>query len=86
MFAGCTFINLVFCVLLVPETKGKTLQEITAYFGGPDVTENTKATKATEMATITTTAAESTTVATKTEAAASTIVETESVRDISEKY
>ncbi|XP_042873724.1 facilitated trehalose transporter Tret1-like [Penaeus japonicus] len=35
IFGGVCAINLVFCVLVVPETKGKTLQEITALFGGP---------------------------------------------------
>ncbi|XP_042206693.1 facilitated trehalose transporter Tret1-like isoform X2 [Homarus americanus] len=37
-FAGCCFINFIFCILVVPETKGKTLQEITAHFGGPVIT------------------------------------------------
>ncbi|XP_042206691.1 facilitated trehalose transporter Tret1-like isoform X4 [Homarus americanus] len=38
-FAGCCVINFIFCILVVPETKGKTLQEITALFGGPVLTE-----------------------------------------------
>ncbi|KAK8733783.1 hypothetical protein OTU49_006478 [Cherax quadricarinatus] len=44
LFAGFCTINLIFCVLVVPETKGKTQQEITAYFGGP-VTTNMSTTK-----------------------------------------
>ncbi|XP_027221001.2 facilitated trehalose transporter Tret1 [Penaeus vannamei] len=35
LFGGICAVNLAFCVLVVPETKGKTLQEITALFGGP---------------------------------------------------
>ncbi|XP_069974092.1 solute carrier family 2, facilitated glucose transporter member 8-like [Penaeus vannamei] len=35
LFGGICAVSLVFCVLVVPETKGKTLQEITALFGGP---------------------------------------------------
>ncbi|XP_045595886.1 facilitated trehalose transporter Tret1 [Procambarus clarkii] len=38
VFAGFCAINLIFCLLVVPETKGKTLQEITAYFGAPNTT------------------------------------------------
>ncbi|XP_063608383.1 facilitated trehalose transporter Tret1-like [Penaeus indicus] len=35
LFGGICAVSLVFCLLVVPETKGKTLQEITAMFGGP---------------------------------------------------
>ncbi|XP_045621780.2 facilitated trehalose transporter Tret1 [Procambarus clarkii] len=35
LFGGMCLAALVFTILLVPETKGKTLQEITAHFGGP---------------------------------------------------
>ncbi|XP_071542331.1 facilitated trehalose transporter Tret1-like isoform X2 [Panulirus ornatus] len=35
LFGSFCAINFVFCVTLVPETKGRTLQETTAYFGGP---------------------------------------------------
>lgn len=42
MFGGICVVNAIFCVALVPETKGKTLQEITAYFGGPEIKEDTK--------------------------------------------
>lgn len=35
IFAGLCVLNLVFCVTVVPETKGKTLEEITASFGAP---------------------------------------------------
>ncbi|XP_071549837.1 trehalose transporter 1-like protein [Panulirus ornatus] len=33
-FSSVCVINLIFCVTFVPETKGKTLEEINAYFGG----------------------------------------------------
>lgn len=36
-FAGICVLNLAFCIIIVPETKGKTIKEITAYFGGPSV-------------------------------------------------
>lgn len=42
MFAGICVVNTIFCVMVVPETKGKTLQEITAHFGGPELQEDTK--------------------------------------------
>ncbi|KAG7154095.1 Facilitated trehalose transporter Tret1-2-like 6 [Homarus americanus] len=35
LYGSICVVNLLFCVTLVPETKGKTLDEITAYFGGP---------------------------------------------------
>ncbi|KAG7170347.1 Facilitated trehalose transporter Tret1-2-like 5 [Homarus americanus] len=35
LFGGVCLLALVFTFLLVPETNGKTLQEITAHFGGP---------------------------------------------------
>ncbi|XP_045615875.1 facilitated trehalose transporter Tret1-2 homolog isoform X2 [Procambarus clarkii] len=35
LYASICVVNLVFCVTIVPETKGKTLEEINAYFGGP---------------------------------------------------
>nr|XP_053632655.1 solute carrier family 2, facilitated glucose transporter member 8-like [Cherax quadricarinatus] len=34
LFGGMCLVALVFTLLVVPETKGKTLQEITAHFGG----------------------------------------------------
>ncbi|KAG7162071.1 Facilitated trehalose transporter Tret1-like 26 [Homarus americanus] len=40
-FAACCAISIIFCILVVPETKGKTLQEITRQLGGPDTTEVT---------------------------------------------
>ncbi|KAG7159798.1 Facilitated trehalose transporter Tret1-like 19 [Homarus americanus] len=40
LFAGFCAISLLFCILVVPETKGKTLQEITRHFGGPVTTED----------------------------------------------
>lgn len=40
LFAGVCVLNLIFCVTVVPETKGKTLEEISAYFGGPVVSSN----------------------------------------------
>lgn len=33
-------LNLIFSVTVVPETKGKTLEEISAYFGGPVVSSD----------------------------------------------
>ncbi|XP_066964873.1 facilitated trehalose transporter Tret1-like [Macrobrachium rosenbergii] len=35
MFASVCVVNVAFCVLVVPETKGKTVEEISAYFGAP---------------------------------------------------
>lgn len=34
VFSGICVLNLIFCVSVVPETKGKTLEEISAHFGG----------------------------------------------------
>lgn len=42
MFAGICVVNTIFCVMVVPETKGKTLQEIAAHFGGPELKDDTK--------------------------------------------
>lgn len=39
--AVCT-LSTIFCVTVLPETKGKTVQEIVAYFGGPAVTQTEK--------------------------------------------
>ena len=33
LFAACCLVNLIFCLLMVPETKGKTINEITEMFG-----------------------------------------------------
>ncbi|KAK3871686.1 hypothetical protein Pcinc_023188 [Petrolisthes cinctipes] len=41
LFASICIVNLIFCVTLVPETKGKTLKEITALFGGQTHTSDT---------------------------------------------
>lgn len=38
-FGGVCIVSTIFCLLVVPETKGKTVQEIAAYFGAPAVTE-----------------------------------------------
>nr|UFQ59758.1 glucose transporter 2 [Macrobrachium nipponense] len=35
LFGGLGAVNFLFCLLFVPETKGKTIQETTAYFGAP---------------------------------------------------
>ncbi|KAK8733768.1 hypothetical protein OTU49_006468, partial [Cherax quadricarinatus] len=35
LFGSISALNFIFCLAFVPETKGKTLQETTAYFGGP---------------------------------------------------
>ncbi|XP_045107890.1 facilitated trehalose transporter Tret1-2 homolog [Portunus trituberculatus] len=35
LFSGLCVVSLLFCTTLVPETKGKTLEEITASFGAP---------------------------------------------------
>ncbi|ROT70590.1 putative solute carrier family 2, facilitated glucose transporter member 8 isoform X2 [Penaeus vannamei] len=35
LFGGLCAVNFLFCVLFVPETKGRTLQETMAHFGGP---------------------------------------------------
>uniref|UniRef100_A0A0P4VWY6 Major facilitator superfamily (MFS) profile domain-containing protein n=1 Tax=Scylla olivacea TaxID=85551 RepID=A0A0P4VWY6_SCYOL len=35
VFSALCVVNLVFCITVVPETKGKTLEEITASFGAP---------------------------------------------------
>ncbi|XP_068206136.1 facilitated trehalose transporter Tret1-like [Palaemon carinicauda] len=35
MFASVCVINAAFCILIVPETKGKSIEEIGAYFGAP---------------------------------------------------
>lgn len=40
LFAGVCVLNLIFSVTVVPETKGKTLEEISAYFGGPVVSSD----------------------------------------------
>lgn len=42
LFAGFCTVALVFCVLLVPETKGKTLEEISAMFGAPTTRKDSK--------------------------------------------
>ncbi|KAK7066790.1 hypothetical protein SK128_011521 [Halocaridina rubra] len=34
LFGGIGIVNFIFCLLVVPETKGKSIQETTAYFGG----------------------------------------------------
>ena len=41
-YAGICAINFLFCVFVVKETKGKTIEEITAMFGGPTSTAVTK--------------------------------------------
>ena len=38
-FGGVCTLSTLFCIFVVPETKGKTVQEISAYFGGPPVTQ-----------------------------------------------
>ncbi|ROT83225.1 hypothetical protein C7M84_023587 [Penaeus vannamei] len=43
LFAGVCVLNLIFSVTVVPETKGKTLEEISAYFGGPVVSTESDA-------------------------------------------
>ncbi|KAK4323401.1 hypothetical protein Pmani_005895 [Petrolisthes manimaculis] len=48
MFAGFCAVNCVFCILVVPETKGKTLEEITAYFGAPTNSQDTTTTTTTK--------------------------------------
>ncbi|XP_063595968.1 facilitated trehalose transporter Tret1-like [Penaeus indicus] len=40
LFAGVCVLNLIFSVTVVPETKGKTLEEISAYFGGPVISSD----------------------------------------------
>ncbi|KAK3888485.1 hypothetical protein Pcinc_007467 [Petrolisthes cinctipes] len=45
MFAGFCAVNCIFCILMVPETKGKTLEEITEYFGAPTNSQGTTTTK-----------------------------------------
>nr|XP_045595879.1 facilitated trehalose transporter Tret1-like isoform X1 [Procambarus clarkii]XP_045595880.1 facilitated trehalose transporter Tret1-like isoform X1 [Procambarus clarkii]XP_045595881.1 facilitated trehalose transporter Tret1-like isoform X1 [Procambarus clarkii]XP_045595882.1 facilitated trehalose transporter Tret1-like isoform X1 [Procambarus clarkii]XP_045595883.1 facilitated trehalose transporter Tret1-like isoform X1 [Procambarus clarkii]XP_045595884.1 facilitated trehalose transporter T len=37
LFGSISALNFIFCLAFVPETKGKTLQETTAHFGGPSV-------------------------------------------------
>uniref|UniRef100_A0A0N7ZAW5 Major facilitator superfamily (MFS) profile domain-containing protein n=2 Tax=Scylla olivacea TaxID=85551 RepID=A0A0N7ZAW5_SCYOL len=39
-FGGVCTVSTLFCIFVVPETKGKTVQEISAYFGGPAVTQS----------------------------------------------
>lgn len=43
-FGGVCTASTLFCLLVVPETKGKTVQEIAAYFGGPTVSQDKKST------------------------------------------
>ncbi|KAK8736027.1 hypothetical protein OTU49_005188 [Cherax quadricarinatus] len=39
-YSSVCVVNLIFCVTLVPETKGKTLEEISAHFGAPPPSRN----------------------------------------------
>lgn len=39
LFAGVCAVNFVFVLVVVQETKGKTIEQITAMFGGPEVGE-----------------------------------------------
>ncbi|KAG0709479.1 Facilitated trehalose transporter Tret1-1 [Chionoecetes opilio] len=42
IFGGMCVINFVFCLFVVPETKGKTVQEIAAHFGAPAASTDKK--------------------------------------------
>lgn len=35
LFSACSLLSIVFVVLALPETKGKSVEEIQEYFGGP---------------------------------------------------
>lgn len=41
LFSSLCVLNLVFCVSVVPETKGKTLEEVSAMFGAPTSSSST---------------------------------------------
>ncbi|XP_068237920.1 facilitated trehalose transporter Tret1-like isoform X1 [Palaemon carinicauda] len=50
VFSGICVLNLIFCVCVVPETKGKTLEEINAYFGAqPTDRSNSRTRNRSEM-------------------------------------
>ncbi|KAK7066787.1 hypothetical protein SK128_011518, partial [Halocaridina rubra] len=40
VYSGMCFLALIFGVVFLPETKGKTMQEISKYFGGPSAQDN----------------------------------------------
>ena len=40
-FGGWCAVNFVFCLVVVKETKGKTIEEISVMFGGPKTEEQT---------------------------------------------
>ena len=41
-FGAVCVCSTIFCVIVVPETKGKTVQEIAAHFGAPAVSQEKK--------------------------------------------